>query len=160
MPLTWKLIDLFRDQNRKMRNRRRAMRTNMALENLEPRVVPAATGSVSGVAFIDGNGDGSKNFVDLDGNTNQDPGEAELVVKGATLHLTGTSTAGAVVNAQTTTNQQGGYSFTVVPAGTYTIKADSNSVISGTLRDGVTVVVGTTAVTKDVPIDGVAATGD
>ncbi|MCX7421892.1 MAG: peptidylprolyl isomerase, partial [Planctomycetia bacterium] len=46
------------------------------------------------------------------------------------------------------------------PAGTYTIKADSNSVISGTLRDGVTVVVGTTAVTKDVPIDGVAATGD
>ena len=160
MPLTWKLIDLFRDQNRKMRNRRRAMRTNMALENLEPRVVPAATGSVSGVAFIDGNGDGIKNFVDLNGNTSQDSGEAELVVKGATLHLTGTSTAGAVVNAQTTTNQQGGYSFTVVPAGTYTIKADSNSVISGTLRDGVTVVVGTTAVTKDVPIDGVAATGD
>jgi len=162
MPLTWKLIDLFRNQTRKMRIRRRAMQTNMALEDLEPRVVPAATGSISGVAFIDANANGVKDFVDLDGDTNQDPGEAELVVKGATLRLTGTSTGGQVVNAQTTTNQQGGFSFTVVPAGTYTIKADSNSVISGTLGSGTiaTVTVGTTAVTKDVPIDGIAASGD
>ena len=160
MPLTWKLIDLFRDQTRKMRNRRRAMQTNMAMENLEPRVVPAATGSISGVAFIDGNGDGIKNFVDLNGSTTQDPGEAELLVKGTTIHLTGTSTGGQTVNAQTTTNQQGGYSFSLVPAGTYTLKADGNSVISGALRTNLTVTVGTTAVTKDVPIDGVAATGN
>lgn len=159
MPLTWKLIDLFRDQTRKMRNRRRAMQTNMAMENLEPRVVPAATGSISGVAFIDGNGDGIKNFVDLNGSTTQDPGEAELLVKGTTIHLTGTSTGGQTVNAQTTTNQQGGYSFTLVPAGTYTLKADSNSVVSGALRTNLTVTVGTTAVTKDVPIDGIAASG-
>ena len=136
------------------------MQTNMAMENLEPRVVPAATGSISGVAFIDGNGDGIKNFVDLNGNTTQDPGEAELLVKGTTIHLTGTSTGGQTVNAQTTTNQQGGYSFSLVPAGTYTLKADGNSVISGALRTNLTVTVGATAVTKDVPIDGVAASGD
>ena len=60
MPLTWKLLELFRGQTHKIRNRRRALRTSLALENLESRVVPAATGSISGVAFIDGNGSESR----------------------------------------------------------------------------------------------------
>jgi len=48
----------------------------------------------------------------------------------------------------------------VVPAGTYTLKADSNAAISGTLGNGVTVIVGTTLVAKDVPINCAVVTGE
>ena len=145
----------------KQRLRRQTRRTRLPVESLEQRVVPAATGSVSGIAFIDANGNGVKDFLDLNGNTTQESGELnELVVKGATLHLTGTSDAGATVNAQTTTNQQGAFSFTVVPAGTYKLKADSNAATSGTLGNGVTVTVGTTLVPKDVPINCAVVTGE
>lgn len=162
MPLTWKLRDWLRGTSMKQRLRRKVRRTRLPVESLEPRVVLSATGSVSGFAFIDANGDGVKNFLELDNvvGRNPDGSEDELVVKGATLHLTGTSDAGATVNAQTTTDQQGAFSFTVVPAGTYTLKADGNAAVSGTLGNDVTVVVGTTAVTKDVPIDGIVVNGE
>ena len=161
MPLTWKLSDWMRGVSMKQRLRRQTRRTRLPVESLERRVVPAATGSVSGFAFIDANGNGVKDFLDLNGNTTQESGELnELVVKGATLRLTGTSDAGATVNAQTTTNQQGAFSFTVVPAGTYKLKADSNAATSGTLGNGVTVTVGTTLVPKDVPINCAVVTGE
>lgn len=168
MPLKWKLVDWLRETSLKRRLRRQPWRTRLPVEGLEQRVVPAATGSVSGFAFInangsvDANGDGTRDFVDLDnsGGRNADGSEDELKVKGTALRLTGRSTAGETVNAQTTTDQQGAFTFRLVPAGTYTLKADSNAAISGTLGDGVTVVVGTTSVTKDVPIDGIVVTGE
>lgn len=160
MPLTWMLRDWLRGTSMKLRQRRKTRRTRLHVERLEPRAVLAATGSVSGFAFVDATGDEIRNFLDLNHNMTQDDGEAELVVKGTTIHLTGTSGTGATVNAQTITDQQGAFSFTVVPAGTYTLKADGNAAVSGTLGYDVTVVVGTTPVTQDVPIDGIVVTGE
>lgn len=47
-----------------------------------------------------------------------------------------------------------------MPAGTYKLKADSNAATSGTLGNGVTVTVGATSVSKDVPINCAVVTGE
>ncbi len=168
MPLTWKLREWLRGTSMKQRLRRQTRRTRLPVESLEQRVVPAATGSVFGVAFIDAHSEplsvppsrGVRDFVDLNQDGNQDDGEAELVVKGVTVHLRGVAGDAVGVDAQTTTDRNGKFSFSVVPSGTYTLTGDANSVISGTLGNGVTVVVGTGPVNKDLPIDGVVVTGE
>lgn len=95
------------------------------------------------MTFIDANGDSTKQT-------------SEIVVKGVTVRLTGTSDANDIVNARTTTDQDGKFSFTLVPAGTYQLRAISSSAITG--GASTTVVVGTSLVPKNLPVGTVAAT--
>jgi peptidyl-prolyl cis-trans isomerase A (cyclophilin A) len=81
------------------------------LEPLEDRTLLAnATGVVSGVAFVDANGNGQ-----------HDAGEVTLAA--VPLTLTGTSAQGTPINASTSTDTTGSYSFLNVQPGTYKISA-------------------------------------
>jgi peptidyl-prolyl cis-trans isomerase A (cyclophilin A) len=81
-----------------------------AVERLEDRCVPAATasGTLSGQAFIDSNGNGSR-----------DPGEFAL--PGLVVNLMGTTSQGTAVRASATTDAQGSFTFQNVQPGTYTL---------------------------------------
>ena len=77
------------------------------------------TNTISGVVFEDKDNDGI-----------QDAGEPGI--PGATVTLTGTDTAGNPVNRVVTTGQDGSYSFTGVPAGTYqVIESQPNGYLDG-----------------------------
>ena len=147
MPLIWKLSELFQGQSMKSRHRRRAKYSRLVVESLESRVVPTATGAptgaVTGTAF-------------LDGNSNHTRESGEIIAKGVTVHLTGTSDAMETVNSQTTTDQQGRFSFTLVPMGTYSLTADVNSTVTGS-TSSVMVMVGNTSVPQDLPVGAVLA---
>ncbi len=71
--------------------------------------VAARTASLSGVVFVDNNRDGIFNTGDV--------GQA-----GVTVQLTGTDPLGAAVTATQVTATGGTYSFTNLPAGTYTVQ--------------------------------------
>ncbi len=71
--------------------------------------IAARTASLSGVVFVDNNRDGIFNTGDV--------GRA-----GVTVQLTGTDTLGAAVTATQVTATGGTYSFTNLPAGTYTVQ--------------------------------------
>ncbi len=62
--------------------------------------------------------------------TSNDPNGVVLIdeANGATVTLTGTTTSGTTITPMTTTsNYRGGYAFTGVPAGTYTVSATATS---------------------------------
>ncbi|MCE1252325.1 MAG: carboxypeptidase regulatory-like domain-containing protein, partial [Anaerolineae bacterium] len=71
--------------------------------------VSAASGTISGTVRLDNNGDGTIQ------------GGETGVVSGVTVTLTGTDSHGNPVSMTTTTNGSGQYSFSGVPAGSYTI---------------------------------------
>lgn len=83
------------------------------LESLEDRLTPAPNllnpappGVISGLVFVDSNG-----------NTLRDAGEAAL--PGVSITLSGTPLQGASVNQSATTDTNGAFRFLQVPAGTY-----------------------------------------
>ncbi len=121
MPLNWNLQSWLQGRSVGIRRRRRARKAWLPVERLEARVVPTTTtpapGALTGVAFFETDGIVGK-------------GATEIAVKGTTLHLTGTSTAGDTVNAQTTTDQGGKFSFTLIPAGAYQLKVDATTAIA------------------------------
>ncbi len=88
------------------------------LEALEDRNLLAATGSISGVAFVDGNGNGAR-----DAN--------EAAVAGATLSLTGMTDQGTPVSASVTTDASGAYQFANVSPGTYQLQTGAVSFLQG-----------------------------
>ncbi len=71
-------------------------------------ITPAASSSLSGYVYIDGNNNGVR-----------DPGETGI--PSVPVTLTGTATGGGSVNLSTTTDSTGFYSFANLAAGTYTI---------------------------------------
>lgn len=81
-----------------------------------PPPPPPPTGSISGYVFCDDNLDGIFDLTTWDGNVVSESGEA-----GATVTLTGTTTAGASVNLTTTSVTGGYYTFGGLSAGTYTV---------------------------------------
>jgi len=93
-------------------------RTHLGVEPLEARDVPSAWGSwsrppatsqVSGMVYVDQNGDGhAQNY--------------EWRSAGINVVLTGRDAAGNVVGRQTTTDQGGIYWFKDLPAGSYSIR--------------------------------------
>jgi large repetitive protein len=82
-------------------------------------VTPVAPSEISGVVFIDANGNGVR-----DGN--------EVGIAGVVITLTGTTSNGTAVNRTTTTNINGGYQFTGLEPGTYEVTQTQPSF----LRDG------------------------
>ncbi len=148
MSVTWNLQSWLRGRlvGIRQRQRRRARRSWLPVEQLEARVVPTTTipapGGITGMTFIDANGNGTKQA-------------SEIVVKGVTVRLTGTSNANDQVNARTKTDQDGNFSFTLVPAGTYQLRAISSTAITG--GASMTVVVGSSLVSKNLAVGTVAA---
>jgi cyclophilin family peptidyl-prolyl cis-trans isomerase len=88
------------------------------LEALEERNLLAVTGSISGVAFVDANGNGARDA-------------SEAVVAGAPLTLTGATDQGTPVSATVTTDANGGYQFLNVLPGTYQLQAGPVSFLQG-----------------------------
>jgi hypothetical protein len=69
----------------------------------------ANTASIAGFVFCDVNNDGIRN-----------PGDPPIA--GVTIRLTGTSSTGQAVTMTTLTGPDGGYVFSQLPAGTYTVR--------------------------------------
>lgn len=115
----WNLSDWWRVKTASIRHRRRPRRGGVPLECLEARVVPSTNNALlSGIAFIDANG-----------NTVNDANE--LVVRGIVVRLTGMSDANEAVNTQTTTDDEGEFTFIRVPVGTYTLTAEPGDRLRG-----------------------------
>ena len=95
-----------------LRTRRLPLRRRLELEVLEDRFLPAAnaSGTLSGVAFIDTNTNGVR-----------DPGE--IALPGTPVFLAGTTVSGSSVNVSTTTDANGAYTFTNLLPGTYQMSA-------------------------------------
>ncbi|MFO0880048.1 MAG: peptidylprolyl isomerase [Gemmataceae bacterium] len=92
---------------------------------LEDRTMPAtASGSISGVAFIDRNSNGIREAT-------------ETLIPGAVMTLTGTTTTGKAVSARVGTSSSGGYAFTNVLPGTYKVFAGAVPGFSPFLVNGV-----------------------
>jgi cyclophilin family peptidyl-prolyl cis-trans isomerase len=114
------------------------------LEALEDRNLLAAS-SISGVAFVDANGNGAH-----DAN--------EAAVSGAPLTLTGATAAGTPVSSTVTTDANGNYLFANVLPGNYQLQAGQVSFLQGggqtitlpPLADGQTI-------TQDIAYGGVKA---
>jgi cyclophilin family peptidyl-prolyl cis-trans isomerase len=109
------LANLFRNRPAPRPASRRAAR-RLGLEVLEDRTVMSASpaGTVSGIAFVDSNGSGTFQAQDFR-------------IPGVSVTLTGTTGAGAAVNANTQTDGQGAYSFSNVLPGSYRITFPSQS---------------------------------
>jgi peptidyl-prolyl cis-trans isomerase A (cyclophilin A) len=90
------------------------LRTRPQLEVLESRWVPAAnaSGTVSGLAFIDHIGNGVF-----------DP--SDVVLPGIVITLTGTTTTGSAVQTSATTDANGSFQFQNVLPGTYQVSSGS-----------------------------------
>lgn len=132
-PMSWKVWDLFRRSNRSISRARWQRRNACQPEILEPRTVLTgnATGVISGVAFIDGDGDGQK-----DAN--------ERGVAGVVITLAGKSNGGVAVNATATTKADGTYSFINVLTGSnYTLSSGTATGLSGTQTFSLPNIVGT-----------------
>jgi cyclophilin family peptidyl-prolyl cis-trans isomerase len=127
--LTLKLRNLLapRSQTRPgLRTKHTPPKRRLELEMLENRCVPAGTttGSISGTAFIDGNGNG-----------HFDAGEPTL--PGVPVFLAGTTTQGTAINVNVTTDTNGNYVFTNVLPGTYQMSAGPEpGVIGGSASFG------------------------
>src|SRR5262245_2820943 len=81
------------------------------IERLEDRcLLSTASGAVTGMAFLDRNGDGAL-------------GANEAVVSGATVTLTGTTNQGTTVNASVVADGAGGFRFDNVLPGSYSVTA-------------------------------------
>ncbi len=119
MPLmTWRLGDWLRLYKKGIRHRRRPLSRPIGGESLESRALLAGTAIVSGLTFIDANGNG-------------DSDNGEVVVRGIVVTLTGTSDASETVNASATTDADGTFTFIRVPAGTYTLTAQPGDKLVG-----------------------------
>jgi cyclophilin family peptidyl-prolyl cis-trans isomerase len=150
-----RFFNIFRHR-RPQRSRRnklnsRSYRWKVHLEALEDRLTPASSGFsltapavVSGVAFIDSNGNGVR-----------DPGE--LAATGTSVTLTGNTVQGASVNLSTITDASGQFTFFQVQPGTYSLSRTggyaTGQVISGNLGG----TMGTDAITAIAIAEGQAA---
>ena len=108
------LWNLFRDRPRPAA--RRQPYTRLRVRSLEDRALPSATsltGTLTGVAFVDGNGNGVL-----------DPGEATL--PGVVVTLSGTASgSNKAVNVAAVTDANGDFTFQQVFPGTYSLSAGS-----------------------------------
>lgn len=121
MPVwNWNLRDWLGVRTTGIRHRRRPRSGCARLECLESRALLSTNNAVlSGTAYIDADGDG-----------NNDPNE--LVVRGIVVRLSGMSSANEAVNVQTTTNDEGEFTFIRVPVGlNYTLTAEPGDKLLG-----------------------------
>lgn len=156
MPLTWNVRRWLRGRSIKLRLRRRAKKSFLPVERLEQRLVPVATGSVTGTAFIDANGNGIRDFIDTNDNDTQDAGEVdEFVAKGVTLRLFKVEGATSTQVATTKSDDNGEFSFTFVPDGTYKLQADASTIVTG--ASTATFTVSGTEVEREFGVGSIAA---
>jgi cyclophilin family peptidyl-prolyl cis-trans isomerase len=112
-----RIAALFSSSSTKQTPRRR--RSRLELETLENRCVPAtASGTISGIAFLDGNANGIHD-------------SAEATVPGILLNLTGTTDQGTPVNVNATTDANGAYIFNNVLPGNYQLGATPSEAVVG-----------------------------
>ncbi len=146
--LVWKIRELF--GRSKLRGGRKAWRQPagiLLLESLERRSLPTGTASgvLNGVAFID---------ADRDGNHDS----TEIIVRGISVHLAGTTNQGADVTVDATTDANGAYAFQNVLPGTYEVTAEpgENQQGEAIVVSGIAVAGGQT-VTHDFGLSGLTA---
>jgi cyclophilin family peptidyl-prolyl cis-trans isomerase len=152
----WNLVRKLKKKSNSQPFRRRY---RLCLESLEDRLVPATAGFAdTAPAVVTG-----LVFLDVNNNSIKDPGE--LVVPGAEVTLKGT---GVSVTAKT--NAKGEYTFFQVPAGTYTLILDPNSlfvpgratfgslggIVAGSRVSSITVAQGQTGINYNLPIRGLS----
>ena len=110
----------------KPRKAKRLQRRQLELETLEDRSVPAASSTISGVAFVDLNHNGIR-----------EPAK-EAVLPGAPIHLTGVVNGTININATTKTDASGTFRFLNVPQGTvyHLTGGPSTALLGGSSRTG------------------------
>lgn len=130
MPLmNWRLKDWLGNYKVGIRHRRRPLlrqRSTASAERLEERALLAGNAIVTGLTFVDANGNGTKDT-------------SELVARGIVVTL---SNANNTVNQSVTTAADGTFSFFRVPAGTYTLTALPGNQLSGSTVTAGNVTVG------------------
>lgn len=146
--LTWKLRELLRStltRRTSLRRHRLPVQSAVSLESLEPRALLTgnASGEITGLAFIDANMNGSRQ-------------SSEVVVRGVPVRLTGTTGQGVSVDATTTTNAGGSYSFANVLPGNYQVTAGpALNVLGGAITVSSFSVAAEQTVTRDFALGGV-----
>ena len=132
MPLmTWRLKDWLGFYKAGIRHRRRPLSrpaSAASTERLEDRALLAGNAIVSGLTFVDADGDGVKDT-------------GELAARGIVVTL---SNAGNTFNESVTTTADGSFTFFRVPAGTYTLTALPGDQLSGSAVTANNVTVGET----------------
>jgi cyclophilin family peptidyl-prolyl cis-trans isomerase len=95
-------------------------RRRLELEALETRALPAgnATGTITGTAFIDANGDAARQA-------------NEVTLPGVAITLTGTTDQGNPVSVTATTDANGLFTFANVLPGSYALGSDTGTVTLG-----------------------------
>ena len=147
MPLmTWRLNDWLGFYKAGIRHRRRPLSrpaSAASTERLEDRALLAGNAIVSGLTFVDADGDGVKDT-------------GELAARGIVVTL---SSAGTGFNESVTTTTDGSFTFFRVPAGTYTLTALPGDQLSGATVTANNVTVGETGtVTQNLAMKGLKPT--
>jgi cyclophilin family peptidyl-prolyl cis-trans isomerase len=103
-----------------LRTARSSRHFRPCLEALEDRFLPAASasGTITGFAFIDGNGSGVRNASDT-------------ALPGVPVTLTGSNSQSSAVNVTAVTDDTGAYTFANVLPGTYQLSAGPASGVLG-----------------------------